>query len=138
MVKRNYILTYYTHLDIIDLFLFFPDGFQINGYVKLNDLRFTPEMTDPSNREFQVLARNLEKGITEEFCNGLNCRTNIVVFQQGKTNIRKNEFLNAIHFSASSYQLLYGYFQNMRRPKSALYSIYVIGLLNNNHKKNCI
>ena len=52
-----------------------------------------------------------------------------------KTNIRKYEFLNAIHFSASSYQLLYGYFQNMRRPKSALYSIYVIALLNNIHKK---
>ena len=65
-------------------------GFQINGYVKLNDLKFTPEMTDPSNREFQVLARNLEIGISKEFCNGLDCRTNIVVFQQGKTNIRKN------------------------------------------------
>ena len=52
-----------------------------------------------------------------------------------KTNIRKYEFLNAIHFSASPYKLLYGCFQNMRRPKTALYSIYVIGLLNNNHKK---
>ena len=55
-----------------------------------------------------------------------------------KPNIRKYEFLNAIHFSASSYKLLYDCFQNMRRPKSGLYSIYVIGLLNNKHKKRKI
>ena len=55
-----------------------------------------------------------------------------------KTNIRNNKFLNDIHVSASSYKLLYDCFQNMRRPKSALYSIYVIGLLNNNHKKGKI
>ena len=51
-----------------------------------------------------------------------------------KTNIMY-EFLNAIHVGASSYKLLYGCFQNMRRPKSALYSIYVIALLNSIHKK---
>ena len=54
-----------------------------------------------------------------------------------KTNI-KYEFLNAIYVSASFYKLLYGCFQNMRRPKSALYSIYVIALLNNIHKKRKI
>ena len=48
------------------------------------------------------------------------------------------EFLSAIYVSASSYKLLYGCFQNMRRPKSALYSIYVIALLNNIHKKRKI
>ena len=48
----------------------------------MDDLRLTPKMNDPTDNQFKNLAKKLEKGLNEEFCDGPNCHAKFVKFRQ--------------------------------------------------------
>ena len=69
---------------------FFSVFVPFNGFLRMDDLTFTPEMNNPAENRFQELTKKLEKGLNEEFCDGTNCHARFINFRTEKINPKKS------------------------------------------------
>ena len=84
------------HSDVHIIFLHIQLLFSVfvpfvtNGFLRMDDLTFTPEMNDPAENPLQELTKKLEKGLNEEFCDGPNCHARFIKFRTEKINPKKS------------------------------------------------